>query len=44
MTVKNVPARTMQAMKFPGAKHGLSGADALHRYRTSLSFLDRCLK
>jgi imidazolonepropionase-like amidohydrolase len=26
VTVKNVPARTMQAMKFPGAKHGLKMA------------------
>jgi imidazolonepropionase-like amidohydrolase len=26
VTVKNVPARTVQAMKFPGAKHGLKMA------------------
>jgi imidazolonepropionase-like amidohydrolase len=26
VTLKNVPARTMQAMKFPGAKHGLKMA------------------
>ena len=32
-----------ELMTYPGAKHGLTGADALHRYRTSLSFLDRCL-
>ena len=32
-----------ELMTYPGAKHGLSGADARHRYRTSLSFLSRCL-
>ena len=34
---------SFELMTYPGAKHGLSGADALHRYRTSLAFLDRCL-
>ena len=32
-----------ELMTYPGAKHGLSGADALHRYRTSVAFLNRCL-
>lgn len=33
-----------ELMTYPGAKHGLSGADALHRYRVAEAFLDRCLK
>lgn len=33
-----------ELMTYPGAKHGLSGADALHRYRTAEDFLGRCLK
>ncbi|ODS63886.1 MAG: peptidase S9 [Arenimonas sp. SCN 70-307] len=32
-----------ELMTYPGAKHGLSGADALHRYRLSEAFFDRCL-
>ncbi|MGN6152847.1 MAG: S9 family peptidase [Lysobacteraceae bacterium] len=32
-----------QLMTYPGAKHGLRGSDALHRYRTTEAFLDRCL-
>lgn len=32
-----------ELMTYPGAKHGLAGADALHRYRQSHAFLDRCL-
>ncbi|GAB3736712.1 S9 family peptidase [Luteimonas pelagia] len=32
-----------ELMTYPGAKHGLSGADALHRYRVAEDFLDRCL-
>lgn len=32
-----------ELMTYPGAKHGLSGTDALHRYRTAESFLARCL-
>lgn len=31
-------------MTYPGAKHGLRGKDALHRYRLGASFFDRCLK
>ncbi|WP_119717494.1 S9 family peptidase [Cognatilysobacter tabacisoli] len=32
-----------ELMTYPGAKHGLSGADALHRYRVTEQFLARCL-
>ncbi|MCL7714643.1 S9 family peptidase [Stenotrophomonas mori] len=32
-----------ELMTYPGAKHGLSGADALHRYRIAEGFLARCL-
>jgi len=35
---------SFELMTYPGAKHGLSGADALHRYRTAAAFLDRCLR
>jgi len=33
-----------ELMTYPGAKHGLSGADALHRYRLAEDFLGRCLQ
>ncbi|WP_149195282.1 S9 family peptidase [Luteimonas suaedae] len=33
-----------ELMTYPGAKHGLRGKDALHRYRLSTSFFDRCLR
>ncbi len=33
-----------ELMTYPGAKHGLRGADALHRYRLSENFFARCLK
>lgn len=33
-----------ELMTYPGAKHGLSGANALHRYRMAERFLARCLK
>lgn len=32
-----------ELMTYPGAKHGLRGSDALHRYRLAESFLGRCL-
>lgn len=32
-----------ELMTYPGAKHGLRGSDALHRYRLAESFLRRCL-
>ncbi|HST45682.1 MAG TPA: prolyl oligopeptidase family serine peptidase, partial [Luteimonas sp.] len=37
-------ATPFELMTYPGAKHGLRGADALHRYRTSERFLARCLR
>lgn len=37
-------AQPFELMTYPGAKHGLSGKDALHRYRISETFFDRCLK
>jgi dipeptidyl-peptidase-4 len=33
-----------ELMTYPGAKHGLRGADALHRYRVTEAFFARCLK
>jgi dipeptidyl-peptidase-4 len=33
-----------ELMTYPGAKHGLQKADALHRYRTSEAFFGRCLR
>ena len=33
-----------ELMTYPGAKHGLQGADALHRYRLSEAFFARCLR
>jgi dipeptidyl-peptidase-4 len=33
-----------ELMTYPGAKHGLQGADLLHRYRLSEDFLSRCLQ
>ena len=33
-----------ELMAYPGAKHGLSGKDALHRYRLAEDFFARCLK
>ena len=33
-----------ELMTYPGAKHGLSGSNALHRYRLAEDFLGRCLK
>ncbi len=32
-----------ELMTYPGAKHGLSGSNALHRYRVAENFLARCL-
>lgn len=32
-----------ELMTYPGAKHGLRGSDALHRYRLAETFLRRCL-
>ena len=33
-----------EMMAYPGARHGLSGADALHRYRLAEDFMGRCLE
>lgn len=35
---------TFELMTYPGAKHGLSGATALHRYKTAEAFIKRCLQ
>ena len=32
-----------ELMTYPGAKHGLRGRDALHRYRLGEAFFNRCL-
>lgn len=36
--------KVFELMTYPGAKHGLSGKAALHRYKTAAAFIDRCLK
>ncbi|QGW66758.1 prolyl oligopeptidase family serine peptidase [Lysobacter soli] len=33
-----------ELMTYPGAKHGLKGADNLHRLKLTENFFDRCLK
>ncbi|AKC86906.1 peptidase S9 [Pseudoxanthomonas suwonensis] len=33
-----------ELMAYPGAKHGLAGKDALHRYRLAEDFFARCLQ
>jgi dipeptidyl-peptidase-4 len=33
-----------ELMTYPGAKHGLRGKDALHRYRLTERYFSRCLK
>lgn len=33
-----------ELMTYPGAKHGLRGNDALHRYRLTEDFFNRCLR
>ena len=37
-------ATPFELMTYPGAKHGLRGADLLHRYRLTEAFFERCLK
>lgn len=44
MSVLQKRAIGFELMTYPGAKHGLRGADALHRYRLTEAFIDRCLK
>lgn len=36
--------KPFELMTYPGAKHGLTGKDALHRYRLTEDFFNRCLK
>lgn len=35
--------KPFELMTYPGAKHGLSGSNALHRYRIAEAFIQRCL-
>jgi dipeptidyl-peptidase 4 len=44
MSLLQKRAVPFELMTYPGAKHGLRGKDALHRYRLTERFLDRCLK
>ncbi len=37
-------ATPFELMTYPGAKHGLRGKDALHRYRLTEAFFGRCLR
>jgi len=37
-------AQPFELMTYPGAKHGLSGADLLHRFRLTEAFFARCLQ
>ena len=37
-------AQPFELMAYPGAKHGLTGKDALHRLRLTEAFFARCLK
>lgn len=44
MSLLQKRAVPFELMTYPGAKHGLRGKDALHRYRLTQTYLDRCLK
>ncbi len=44
MSLLQKRAVPFELMTYPGAKHGLRGRDALHRYRLTQTYLDRCLK
>jgi dipeptidyl-peptidase-4 len=44
MSTLQKQATPFELMTYPGAKHGLRGADLLHRYRLTESFFARCLK
>ncbi|KRG72116.1 peptidase S9 [Pseudoxanthomonas dokdonensis] len=37
-------AQPFELMTYPGAKHGLRGKDALHRYKLTADFFNRCLQ
>jgi dipeptidyl-peptidase-4 len=44
MSLLQKRAVPFELMTYPGAKHGLRGKDALHRYRLTQTYFDRCLK
>jgi dipeptidyl-peptidase-4 len=44
MSTLQKQAIPFELMTYPGAKHGLRGNDALHRYRMTERFFARCLK
>ena len=44
MSLLQKRAVPFELMTYPGAKHGLRGKDALHRYRLTQAYFDRCLK
>ena len=44
MSTLQKQATPFALMTYPGAKHGLRGADLLHRYRLTESFFAHCLK
>jgi dipeptidyl-peptidase-4 len=44
MSLLQKRAVPFELMTYPGAKHGLRGKDALHRYRLTQTYLDRCLQ
>lgn len=44
MSALQKKAVPFEMMTYPGAKHGLRGADNLHRMKITESFFDRCLK
>lgn len=44
MSTLQKQAIAFELMTYPGAKHGLRGNDALHRYRLTERFFARCLK
>lgn len=43
MSTLQKQATPFELMTYPGAKHGLRGADLLHRYRLTEAFFARCL-
>jgi dipeptidyl-peptidase 4 len=44
MSTLQKQATPFELMTYPGAKHGLRGNDALHRYRLTEAFFARCLR
>ncbi|MDR1077018.1 MAG: S9 family peptidase [Xanthomonadaceae bacterium] len=43
MSAMQAQSKPFELMLYPGAKHGLHGANALHRYRLTADFFSRCL-